>query len=123
MQLAIFGAQGYALGAYMAFKLLYPKRDITCFLVSEMGNNASVLGNIPVLELSAYASKLTKEEKQNIEVLIATPDNLQSEIEEILENYGFHFYKRLDSKRWADLMKMFHIKLDRFLPLSTKSFC
>ena len=43
---------------------------------------------------------------------------MQPEIEETLENYGFRNYRRLDSERWDELMKMFHIKLGRFLPLS-----
>ena len=48
MELIIFGAQGYALGAYNAFKTLYPKRLVPCFVVSKMGNNAVALGGIPV---------------------------------------------------------------------------
>lgn len=118
MDLVIFGAQGYAYGAYEALKRLYPRRVIPCFLVSAMGDNASVLGNIPVRELAAFSSELTSEEKRSVEVLIATPENVQPEIEESLENYGFKYHRRLDSQRWSDLMKMFHIKLDRFLPLS-----
>lgn len=35
MKYIIFGAQGYALGAYMAMKTLYTKREVECFLVSE----------------------------------------------------------------------------------------
>ena len=118
MNLAIFGAQGYALGAYEALKALYPKRVVPCFLVSAMGNNASILGSIPVKELSSFSDGMSTEEKQNVQVLIATPENVQPEIEEMLENYGFRNHRRLDSERWGELMKMFHIKLDRFLPLS-----
>ena len=33
MQLAIYGAQGYALGAYEALKTLYPKCVIPFFIV------------------------------------------------------------------------------------------
>ena len=118
MKLAIFGAQGYALGAYEALKSLYPRRVIHCFLVSAMGNNAPMLGGIPVREISSVSGEMSIDEKRNIQVLIATPENVQPEIEEVLENYGFHNHRRLDSERWAELMKMFHIKLDRFLPLS-----
>ncbi|MBE5871391.1 MAG: DUF4422 domain-containing protein [Lachnospiraceae bacterium] len=118
MQLAIFGAQGYALGAYLALKTLYPRRSVTCFLVSKMGGNASFLGNVPVRELAEFAKELSEAEKHKIEILIATPENVQPEIEETLENYGFRFYKRMDSKRWAELMKLYHVRLGRFLPLS-----
>ena len=118
MQLAIFGAQGYALGAYEALKTLYSKRVIPCFIVSVMGNNAPMLGNIPVREIADVSSEMSKEQKESLEVIIATPENVQPDIEETLENYGFRHYSRLDSDRWGELMKMFHIKLDRFLPLS-----
>ena len=118
MQLAIFGAQGYALGAYEALKTLYPKRVIPCFMVSTMGNNAPVLGDVSVREIADVSAEMCKEEKDNLEVIIATPENVQPDIEETLENYGFRHYSRLDSDRWGELMKMFHIKLDRFLPLS-----
>ena len=118
MQLAIFGAQGYALGAYEALKTLYPRRVIPYFIVSKIGNNAVGLGNIQVREISAVSSEMTSEDKRSIEIVIATPENVQPEIEEILENYGFRHYSRLDSERWGELMKMFHIKLDRYFPLS-----
>ena len=36
LNLAIFGAQGYALGAYEAVKTLYSKRVIPYFMVSAM---------------------------------------------------------------------------------------
>ena len=48
MKLAVFGAQGYALGVYEAVRFLYPKRQISFFMVSKMGDNAPVLGGIPV---------------------------------------------------------------------------
>ena len=118
MELAIFGAQGYALGAYEALRALYPRRIVPFFIVSKIGNNAPELGGVPVKEIAAVSSEMSKEDKQNLEVVIATPENVQPEIEETLENYGFRHYSRLDSERWGELMKMFHIKLDRFLPLS-----
>ena len=36
MKLAIYGAQGYALAVYEAVTTLYPKREISCFLVTHM---------------------------------------------------------------------------------------
>lgn len=118
MDLIIYGAQGYALGAYEAVKTLYPKKIISCFMVSSMGNNATMLGDIPVREIAAVSDEISREDRDNLEVIIATPENVQPDIEETLENYGFRHYSRLDSERWGELMKMFHIKLDRFLPLS-----
>ncbi len=118
MKLVIYGAQGYALAACEAIKTLYPKREIACFLVTHMSNNAPVLGGIPVRELSAYAQEMGMEEKRETEVLIATPEQIQAEIEETLENYGFRHHRRLTFARCAELMKLFHARLGRFLPLS-----
>ena len=96
MNLVIYGAQGYALGAYEAVKTLYPKKIISCFMVSAMGNNASVLGDIPVREIASVSSEMSRDDKDNLEVIIATPENVQPDIEETLENYGFRHYSRVD---------------------------
>lgn len=117
MQLTIFGAQGYALGAYLAIKELYPVRKVECFLVSKMGMNAPGLAGIPVRELDDYVSSMTQADKDNIEVLIATPEMVHGEIEEILEGYGFHNRICLTSNRWADLMDEYHARLGLFTPL------
>lgn len=118
MKLAIYGAQGYALGAYEAMKTLYPKREIPCFLVTRMDGNAPALGGLPVKEIAAFSKELTEEQKQDVEILIATPQNMQPEIEETLENFGFRRYRRLTSSRWVEMMKLFHVKVGRFLPLA-----
>ena len=113
MNLIIFGAQGYALGAYNTLITLYPKRTISCFMVSAIGNNATTLGGIPVKEISSVSESMTTAEKNNTSILIATPENVQP-----LELYGFHNYSRLTSERWSELMKLYHMKLGHFLPLS-----
>ena len=117
MNLLIFGAQGYALGAYQAIKTLYPKRTVSCFLVSECGYNAETLGGIEVKKLSDYAQSLSTDEKRNTSIIIATPENIQPEIEEILENCGFANHTRLTSERWEELMKLYHAKEGKFMPL------
>lgn len=117
MKLVIFGAQGYALGVYEAVRLLYPRREIPFFMVTKMGNNATVLGGIPVREIADVAKDLSETEKRNYEVIIGAPENVQPEIEETLENYGFTCHSRMTSERWAELMDAFHIKLGKFLPL------
>ncbi|MBQ9361752.1 MAG: DUF4422 domain-containing protein [Lachnospiraceae bacterium] len=118
MELVIFGAQGYALGAYDAIRNLSPDRKVSSFLVSRMGINSSYLGGIPVSELATFAKRASKNDKDNTEILIATPGDVQPEIEEILENYGFIHHQRLDFTRWTELMKLHHAKLGEFKPLS-----
>ena len=117
MEFAIFGAQGIALGTYQAFHNLYPNRKIHCFLVSQMGNNAVILEGIPVLELDKFSKILSQDEKNKIEVLIATPETVMSEIEAALENHGFYYYVRLTSLRWAQIMSYYYICNKVFMPL------
>ena len=118
MNLILFGAQGYALGAYNALTTLYPYRPIPCFIVSAIGNNATTLGGISVKEIAEVSGSMTAAEKMNTSILIATPENIQPEIEEVLELHGFSNYSRLTSDRWNELMKLYHVKLGQFQPLS-----
>ena len=118
MNLIIFGAQGYALGAYRAISTLYPERSVLCFMVSKMGNNAPVLGGIPVKEIDEVSGSMREEDKSNTEILIATPENIQIEIEKALEGYGFYNHIALTSERWDELMKSYHAKQGQFALLS-----
>ncbi|MBR3306719.1 MAG: DUF4422 domain-containing protein, partial [Lachnospiraceae bacterium] len=117
MKLVIYGAQGYALATYEALRTIYPKREVMCFLVSERGNNAHELGGLPVREIAEFSDGLTEADKNDVEILIATPDGVMAEIEETLERYGFSAYRRLDSPRSDDLMKLYHARIGRFMPL------
>lgn len=119
MQLAIYGAQGIALGAYEAIKDLYPQREVKCFIVTEIGNNALSLGGLPVIELNKFAEKLTGEEKENVEILIATPETVMSEIEEELNKKKFSHHTRLTSLRWAQLVSYHFAKEGEFVPLAS----
>lgn len=118
MEYAIFGAQGIALGTYQAFHSLHPSRRVRCFLVSQMGKNAPVLEGLPVLELETFSSYITQEEKDEIEVLIATPENMMEDIETALEHYGFYCHARLTSARWAQFMGYHYLCKKAFMPLS-----
>ena len=117
MDLVIFGAQGTALGAYEAIHNLYPIRNIRCFLVTERGNNAEYLSGVPVLELETFANSLSAEEKENLEILIATPENRMPEIETSLESHGFFCHVRLTSSRWSELMHCYCAGERDFMPL------
>lgn len=123
MDIAIYGAQGIALGAYEAITTLYPKRSIKCFLVSERGINAETLGGVPVKEIDEFSSESSAVDRNNTQIIIATPENVQPEIEDNLESYGFHNHLRLDADRYSDLVKLFHTKKGEFLPLSALPVC
>ena len=117
MYLAIYGAQGTALGVYEAIHNLCPIRNIRCFLVTRRGSNAKCLSGIPVLELELFASSLSTEEKENIEILIATPENMMSAIEASLEEHGFFCHVRMTSQRWAELMNCHYTCKKDFMPM------
>lgn len=119
MNIVIYGAQGVALGVYNSIKELFPSREIICFLVTEIGINATSLCGIPVRELAEFASDYTDKEKGNIQVLIATPENVMEEIENELRKYGLNNYVRLNSDRWADMQRNAFVKNGRFIPLES----
>ena len=118
MDLVIYGAQSIALGAYDAIHNLYPSREVKCFLVTSQENNACRLRGIPVVELQTYASTLTQSEKDDTEVLIATPENVMSEIEAGLDACGLCCHVRLTSTHWAELMGYYYAANRKFLPLA-----
>lgn len=118
MNLVIYGAQAIALGTCKALKTLYPKRPVSCFLVTSMEGNASVLEGLPVLEITEFAGRLSPEEKNNTEILIATPENVMSEIEGVLEEHGLRCYTRLTSLRYAELMRCYYACSKKYIPIA-----
>lgn len=118
MRLVIYGAQGVALGAYKAIKTIFPDKEVECFLVTSLGNNAPFLGGIPVLELAEFVDGMTRDEKDDVEVLIGTPENVMPAIEARLEGIGIHNFVRLTSIRWADMQRNAFVKSGEFMPLS-----
>ena len=121
MKVVIYGAQGIALGAYNAIKLLHPEKKIACFLVTERGINSATLGGIPVTELSEYIKDKTEEEKANVTVLICTPENVMESIEKSLDEVGMNNHIRIDSLKWACLQEKAFTLSGTFAPLSTFS--
>ena len=112
MELAIYGARAIALGAYEAIHNLYPIRNIRCFLVTNQEENEAFLSGIPVMELEPFSKSLSPEEKENVEVLIATPENVMSAIETNLEEHGLYCHVRLTSARWSELMRCYYARKD-----------
>lgn len=119
MKLVIYGAQSIALGTYKALKELHPELNIMCFLVTEMGYNSHQVSNLSVYELREFSKNISQEEKNDIEVLIATPENLMDDIEEGLIKEGFENVVRLDSRKWAKMQERAFTKGGNFIPLVT----
>ncbi|MCR5719191.1 MAG: DUF4422 domain-containing protein [Lachnospiraceae bacterium] len=121
MKLIIYGAQGYALGAYEAIKLLYPEYEMDFFMVTNLEGNSESLGGLPVRTIYEVSSKLGIDDKKKTKVLICTPVNVQDEIEKTLYSNGFENIDRLDSAKWASLMRGFHAEYGIFKNLSDMS--
>lgn len=119
MKYIIFGAQGYALGAYMAMKTLYPDREYLGFLVSERGINPLSLGGLPVNVLGRYAAGLSEAEKAELRIIIATPEDVQEEIEKSLISFGFGNVEKLGSADWAKLMRDYFNRTGEIRTLSS----
>lgn len=118
MKLVIYGAQSIALGAYNAIKTIFPDMKIECFLVTAMGDNTPVLGGLPVRELGDFVLGMTQEEKDDVEVLIGTPENVMPAIEAGLIDAGLYNFVRLTSIRWADMQRDAFLKSGEYTPLS-----
>lgn len=117
MNLAIYGAQAIALGAYEAIHKNCPDRKVLCFLVTEKGLNSECLRGVPVLETAYFSAILSDQEKRNTEILIATPETVMPEIERELNHYGLYCHVRLTSSRWAEMMGYYYGRTGEHRPL------
>lgn len=111
MELVIYGARSLALGAYRAIQLLYPKYPVICFIVTSLYGNPSRLADLPVKQIEDLSHEVDKEQ---IHVLIGTPEDIHPEIIEQLEKYGFHHYTCMDSRRESVLMEKFFLRIGMF---------
>ena len=119
MNIAIYGAQGIALGVYKALKELHQEINVLGFIVTEIENNPSNLDGILVYKLSDFASEMTLEEKENVLVLIATPENAMEEIEENLDLVKMRNHVRIDAVRWAKMQELRFTKNGEFNSINT----
>ena len=121
MSCVIFGAQGYALGTYDAITTIYPEQEMECFLVSSLQGNASTLAGKPVIELENFADGMSDDEKRETLIYIATPENVQDDVEELLRGGGFANLVRVDSAKWTELMEQYFAKSEKCNTLSALS--
>lgn len=74
--------------------------------------------SLAVKEIDLFAASFSNLEKNSIEVWIAAPEPVMSEIEVLLEEYDFYNYKRVTSNFFAELMKSYFTHNEKFIPLS-----
>ncbi|MDD6069222.1 MAG: DUF4422 domain-containing protein [Clostridiales bacterium] len=114
IRIVVYGAKSIALGVCQAIRELYPECSLCCFLVSSLQNNPSILAGLPVRELKKFSQGLTQKEKDEIHVLIGTPEDLHLEIVAALEQHGLYHYTCMDSRREAKLMEQYFVRKQIF---------
>lgn len=119
IQLAVYGAKSIALGIYRAVKVLYPEYSMSCFLVSSLQDNPSVLAGLPVREIEEFSQGLSPKEKDSIYILIGTPEDIHPEIVSALERHGFFHYICTDSRKEAKLMEQYFSRKQIFPSIHT----
>lgn len=106
-KIAIFGAKSIALGTCLAVQELYHDFEVVGFLVSNRVDNPDTLAGLPVIELGSFPHK-------DVCILIATPEDVQAEVVELLEEQGFHNHICVDSKKESELMEKYYFRLGIF---------
>lgn len=109
----IFGARSTAIGMIRALRSEYTECVIKGVIVSSMVGNPKTIEGVNVEELSSLNMRLTANQKENVQILIATPVYVQREITDTLKIFGFKNIYPLDSVTEADVMKRYfdHIGL------------
>lgn len=116
-KIAFFGAKSLALGMYKAVHYLYPETVCMGFIVSSLKGNPHILAGKRVWELRTLRECLSSKEKENLQVLIAVPEDLHTEIMKCLRENGFGNYICMDSHKEARLMEKYFTKKKIFQSL------
>lgn len=119
MKLAFYGAKSLALGMYRAIKHLYPECTVVGFLVSSLKDNSPSLAGLPVMELACYSKCLSDNERKDLHILVATPEDIHEEIVNDLKKHGFINYTCMNSLKESKLMKQYFLQLGIFPALHT----
>lgn len=114
MKLVIYGARSLAFGMYKAIQKLYPEHVIKGFLVNSLDNNPSTLAGLPVMELETFSMSSSKQEKKDLHIVIATPEDIHENIIMELKKFGFINYTCMDSCKESVLMKRYFSQLGLF---------
>lgn len=114
MKLFIYGAKSIALGTCRALQKLYPSYQVEGFLVSSLNGNSAILADLPVCSLDEFFLSISEEERKEIHILIATPENIHKEIVADLQSKGLVQYTCITSQIEAELMERYFEVLQEF---------
>ena len=110
----IFGARAIAISVYRALNALYGDLEIRGFLVTSLKNNPHEIDGIPVEDICTASNRLTRQEKQQIRVFIAVPEDIHGEASETVQKYGFANLVPVNACVEAKLMEKYYRLLGRF---------
>lgn len=117
MQIAIYGAKSLALGMYRAIEKLYTEAECIGFVVNSRVSNPSTLAGLPVIEMKELKERIVSECRNDLHILVCTPEDLHPEISVYLEENGFNNYTCMDSKKEAKLMEEYFVATEKFKSL------
>lgn len=123
MQLAIYGAKSLALGMYRAIEKLYPEEECIGFVVNSRKGNPFTLAGLPVIEMEELKERIAPENRDDLHILVCTPEDLHPEISAYIEENGFSTYTCMNSKKEAKLMEDYFVAIDRFKSLHRLPSC
>lgn len=115
----IYGIQGIAMLANEAIEELNPERNVKGFIVTRPVDDDKIVSGKPVFGIDRFAGMFNDDEKENVLIYIGSRSSMHMEIEESLEQHGFHHYVRLTPERWSELVKLYFVKKGMFRPLAT----
>lgn len=113
-EIAIYGAKALALGMYEAIHFLYPECQCIGFVVSSIKDNPCTLAGLKVWELVELKIRLSAKQREKLQILIATPEDIHTEIISYLIKNGFVNYICMDSRKEARLMGKYYAKREMF---------
>lgn len=117
MPIAIYGAKSLALGMYRAIEKLYPDEECIGFVVNSLKGNPHKLANLRVIEMDRLKEEIELKDRDDLHILVCTPEDLHDEIAEYLEENGFNNYTCMDSVKEAKLMEGFFVIENNFKSL------
>lgn len=118
-KIAFYGAKSLALGMYEAVRFLYPEAACIGFIVTSLKGNPEHLAGQKVWELDTLKSALSAKEREDLHILIVTPEDMHKEIAAYLKGNGFTNCVCMDSKKEAGLMERYYTEKGDFLSLHT----
>lgn len=105
MPIAIYGAKSLALGMYRAIEKLFPDEECIGFVVNSMEGNPHKLAEHRVIAMDRLKEEITFRDRDDLHILVCTPEDLHPEISAYLEKNGFNNYTCMDSVKEAGLME------------------